>query len=67
MIDGVDFLVKPVIVMDNCFFAVIWHKVTGNAAKVFIHMYMGINQGAFLLFDESFNMRMLVVCQHCYE
>jgi hypothetical protein len=40
MVDGIEFLIIPVIVMDHSCLGIIRNQDTGNTAEVLIHMYM---------------------------
>lgn len=40
MVDGIEFLIIPVIVMDHSCLGIIRNRDTGNTAEVLIHMYM---------------------------
>ena len=67
MVYRVDLLVIPVVDVDDCGFAVIRHKDTGSAAKVFIHVNVGGNPGLLFLVEESFHVRILAVGHDAYK
>ena len=47
-------LVIPVVVVDDCSFAVIRYKNAGYAAEIFIHMNMGGDSGLLFLIEKRF-------------
>lgn len=61
MVDGVGFLIIPVIIVYHGSFGVIRNQDTGYAAEVLIHMYMCGNPCTLLLIDKGFNVRILAV------
>ena len=40
MVDGIEFLIIPVIVMDHSRLGIIQNQDTGNTAEVLIHIYV---------------------------
>lgn len=40
MVDGIEFLIIPVIVMDHSCLGIIRNQDTGNTAEVLIHIYV---------------------------
>lgn len=67
VIDGVEFLIVPVIVMDHSRFGIIRNQNTSYAAEVLIHVNVGGNPCTLLLIDESFNVRVLAVRHDAHE
>ena len=48
MVDGIEFLIIPVIVMDHSYLGIIRNQDTGNTAEVLIHIHVWQEQlGAF--------------------
>ena len=67
MVDGIEFLIIPVIVMDHSCFGIIRNQDTGNTAEVLIHMYMSCDLGTLFLIDKGFNVRVLAVRPNAYK
>ena len=53
MIDGVELLIVPVIVVEHCSRGIIWHQNTGYTTKVLIHVNVSGDPRTLLLVDES--------------
>ena len=67
MVDGIEFLIIPVIVMDHSCLGIIRNRDTGNTAEVLIHMYMSCDPGTLFLIDKGFNVRVLAVRHNAYK
>ena len=67
MVDGIEFLIIPVIVMDHSCLGTIRNQDTGNTAEVLIHMYMSCDPGTLFLIDKDFNVRVLAVRHNAYK
>lgn len=67
MVDGIEFLIIPVIVMDHSCLGIIRNQDTGNTAEVLIHMYMSCDPGTLFLIDKGFNVRVLAVRHNAYK
>ena len=61
MVDGVEFLIIPIIIVYHGSFGVIRNQDTGYAAELLIHMYMSGDPCTLLLIDKGFNVRILPV------
>ena len=67
MVDGIEFLIIPVIVMDHSRLGIIRDQDAGHTSKVLIHMYMSCDPGTLFLIDKGFNVRVLAVRHNAYK
>ena len=67
MIDGVELLIVPVIVVEHCSRGIIWHQNTGYTTKVLIHVNVSGDPRTLLLVDESLYKWILAVCHNAHK
>lgn len=68
MIDGVELLIIPVIVMNHSRLRIVWNQDTAHTSEVLIHMDMSSDPGMLLLIGKGFDIRVLAICQNtCKE
>src|SRR5574344_1889751 len=61
MVHGINLLVIPVFVMDDCRLAVIWHKDFGNSSEIVVHMDVCSYPCSLLFVKERFCVGILAV------
>ena len=67
MVDGVEFLVVPVVIVGHCRRGIIWYQNTGYTAEILIHVNVGGDPRTLLLIDESLDIRILTVCHDAHK
>ena len=67
VIDGVDALILPALIVDDCRLAVVRNEDLCNASEVFVHMDMGIDPGLLFFISECFDISILAICHDSDE
>ena len=67
VIDGVDALILPALIVDDCRLAVVRNEDLCNATEVFVHMDMGIDPRLLFFISECLDISILAVCHDSDE
>ena len=67
LIGGIDFLLRPASVVNNCCFAVVRDKDSSSSSEKIEHMDMSCDPRLLFLVDKGFDVDILAICHNANE